>query len=504
MSSNKDKKRIKDFKFKNEKLYNRITITFSSMFLSLTLLILVLAVILCAFLLLNISKNNFKSYNSAIINEITKNKNAVLALSANERLQYIYANYVLPVSEGKREVSFQISDNSQSISNDRNFDIIADYAAQLKFQNTSKPNELMLKKIKREDMLYHYLSVDINLGSYHIYLTTYQDYSEKYIYTLFLSIIIGSAFFIVVIFMTTLGRSITRKALQPLQKIAEAVKSISEENLSVNIQKENDDQVDMLIIELNRMLQRLNISFEEQKRFVSDVSHELRIPITIIQGYVDIIQTWAKNDEKLLDESLDAIFTETTNMKDLVEKLLLLQNLGSGNYNFEMEKIDVNQLLQKSIFETKMLTQSHEIEHKLCAGKPVVYADSGLLSQAVRSIIDNSIKYTNEGGTITVASSCDKHRVRIHISDTGCGIEEGQLQKVKERFYRVDSARTKKTGGSGLGLSIVNASIISMGGELSIKSELNVGSEVIISLPRYGTRGTDSKSKEKDLPQQSQ
>ena len=107
-----------------------------------------------------------------------------------------------------------------------------------------------------------------------------------------------------------------------------------------------------------------------------------------------------------------------------------------------------------------------------------------LLSQAIRSIIDNCIKYTNPGGEITIASWRERHKIYIQISDTGSGIAKEHLKKVKERFYRVDSARTKKTGGSGLGLSIVNAIITAMSGELIIKSELNKGSKFIIVFPR--------------------
>ena len=241
-------------------------------------------------------------------------------------------------------------------------------------------------------------------------------------------------------------KAATKKALAPLQGIADAVKDISEENLSMNIESvENENEVDSLIIALKNMLMRLNIAFEEQNRFVSDVSHELRIPITIIQGYLDIIQTWGKNDKKMMEESLESIYTETANMKELVEKLLLLQNLGSGNYHFEMEKLDVNPFLQKLIFETTLLTSEHKISSKLSKDNIFVFADKSLLSQAIRSIIDNCIKYTNPGGEITISSWRERHKIYIQVSDTGSGIAKEHLKKVKERFYRVDSARTKKT-----------------------------------------------------------
>ncbi len=484
MSSNKNKINRLNFKFKNQRLYRRITFTFSTMFLSVTLLSLISAVAFCIFLLMNISKNNFESYSTAVIQAVVENKQAILQQDEEDRVQFIVDNYIFPVSDAKREVSYKILDEYSQLSNDKNFDIIMQYVPQIIHQSGSS-EKFSIKKFEYEKNIYHYLSVDISLDSYVLRLTTYQNIQDNYIYTVILTVAIGAAFLIVGISLLSFGRILTRKALEPLEKIAEAVKSISEENLFIEIEpSENDDRVDSLIIALNNMLQRLNISFEEQTRFVSDVSHELRIPITIIQGYVDIIQTWGKNDEKIMNESLDAIFTETTNMKNLVEKLLLLQNLDSGNYNFEMEQIDVNQLLRKSIFETRMLTQEHTVIEKLSPIDPCIVADKGLLAQAIRSVIDNSMKYTNAGGTITISSSCDRHKVYIQISDSGCGIEKEHISKVKQRFYRVDSARTKKTGGSGLGLSIVNAIINAMGGELIIKSEINKGSTVIFALPR--------------------
>jgi signal transduction histidine kinase len=144
----------------------------------------------------------------------------------------------------------------------------------------------------------------------------------------------------------------------------------------------------------------LDDAFEEQKRFVSDVSHELRIPITIIQGYVDIIQTWGKNDEKLMNESLDAISAETLNMKELVEKLLLLQKLGSGNYNFDLQKIDINRMLEKAVFETNLIAPQHIVVNELSDLSAFVLADRSLLAQSIRSIIDNSIKYTRTKGDV--------------------------------------------------------------------------------------------------------
>jgi signal transduction histidine kinase len=455
------------------------------MFLSFTSLLLVLSVILCIFLLQHINKTHFETFANQITEAITENESDWTSVAEDEQLQYLYNTYLIPVSETKKEVSIQLTDDTDTISNDQYFDEIF---TELSENNTiaAAQNEIKIQKLKTsEKTLYYYSAIDVQLSGEVLHIQLLQNMQVYSVYSLILTIVTGSALLIVVILILTLGRFVSKRALAPLQDIADAVKDISEENLAINLQSlENVNEVDSLIIALNNMLRRLDIAFDEQKRFVSDVSHELRIPITIIQGYLDIIRTWGKTDETMLDESLEAIYAETTNMKDLVEKLLLLQNLGSGNYRLELEKTDINQLLQKAIFETKLLTQEHTIVEWLTDADPFVYADKNLLSQAIRSIIDNGIKYTNAGGTITISSRCDRHHVFIEIADNGCGISKENLAKVKERFYRVDSARTKETGGSGLGLSIVNASVGVLGGELVIKSEVGRGSQFTIILPR--------------------
>ncbi len=485
MSSNKNRGSGFRLRIKNERLTRRVSVSFSAIFLTVTTVVLFLAVAICVLLLMSINKDHFEQFNQQIVNAIYQNQELILAQENADRLNFAYENYVLPVSNEKREVSIRINDDYASKTNDNSFqDVFSVLSINEKQQSTV--NDLNVQQSKNVKDKYYFIQLDIPLNGYTIHLSAYENINDYYVYTLILSIAIGSALLIIVIVMFSLGRFTAKRALAPLQVIADAVKNITEENLATKINPiPNENEVDSLIIELNGMLRRLNEAFEEQKRFVSDVSHELRIPITIIQGYVDIIQTWGKDDEKLLVESLDSISAETSNMKFLVEKLLLPQTLGSGNYNFDLEKIDVNLYLQKAIFETKLLTQQHEIIGELSELTAFVLTDRSLLSQAIRSIVDNSIKYTNAGGSIRIGSRYNTHKVFISIKDSGCGIPKEYIQRVKERFFRVDSARNKNTGGSGLGLSIVNACIMALGGELVINSELGKGSEFIIVLPRY-------------------
>ena len=193
MSSNKKIKTKKNnFKFKNEKLYTRITVTFSTMFLSLTLLTLIVAVGVCTFLLMNISKKHFEDYNMAIIKTITEHKNSILAQDESNRIDFIYENFVQPVSDTKREVSFEISDRSSRFSNEKQFERISNFASEMLYQNTSAVGKLEVKKLNFEDNIYHFLSIDIPLDNYVLHLTSYQNIQDNYIYTFILSIVILS------------------------------------------------------------------------------------------------------------------------------------------------------------------------------------------------------------------------------------------------------------------------------------------------------------------------
>jgi signal transduction histidine kinase len=331
---------------------------------------------------------------------------------------------------------------------------------------------------------YNYISFAFTAKGKSGAISFFENMQDGYIYVAIVSSAIGVCFLIVLGSFLGLGRFVAKKALSPLANIAASVRNVTEANMAMPALPEKaSSEVDSLLIELNNMLFRLESSFEEQRRFVSDVSHELRIPLTIIQGYIDIISSWGREDALLLSESLEAITIEISNMKSLVDRLLFLQNLGNGNISVNMIEIPVGPLVEKVADEAKLLGSGHIFKSQPKARYTAILADAVLLEQSMRSAVDNAIKYSSPGSAITIGCETDKGKAILYITDSGPGIPAEHLAKVKQRFYRVDSARSKKPAGSGLGLSIIEASIKAIGGVFALDSQEGKGTTVRFIFP---------------------
>jgi signal transduction histidine kinase len=277
----------------------------------------------------------------------------------------------------------------------------------------------------------------------------------------------------------------TKQTLKPLIEISETAKNITENNLNIRIEETgNKDELDQLIMSLNQMIKKLESAFNNQKRFVSDASHELRIPLTVIQGYIDILADWGKSDPQLCDESIEAIRDEIQGMNRMVEDLLLITRIENNYFDENFEILDISVLLEKIYHQCQMIDPNHQYILESCEDA-IVRGNEGLLIQAIRGLLDNSRKYTPVGGTITI--SCKVHNKKmneISVIDTGCGIPDAELGKIKERFYRVSSDRSRATGGSGLGLSIIDSIISIHRGKLVITSEVNQGTKASVFLKK--------------------
>ncbi|MDR0819677.1 MAG: HAMP domain-containing histidine kinase [Oscillospiraceae bacterium] len=232
---------------------------------------------------------------------------------------------------------------------------------------------------------------------------------------------------------------------------------------------------------INGMLDRIDAAYHAQVQFVSDASHELRTPISVIQGYANLLDRWGKNDEKALQESITAIKNETANMKDLVEQLLFLARGDSDTIALEPTLFDLAELASEIVSETSMIDPAHTF--KLNTERVFVNADRALIKQAVRILVDNAIKYTDAGGVISVASSGGDY-AQIAVSDSGIGIAPDVLPHVFERFTRADASRTRATGGAGLGLAIAKWIVTRHSGHLEALSREDIGTRMTIALPK--------------------
>lgn len=235
---------------------------------------------------------------------------------------------------------------------------------------------------------------------------------------------------------------------------------------------------------INSLLTRTRDSYAEQIRFVSDASHELRTPIAVIKGYTDMLDRWGKEDEKVLEESIAAIKSETDHMNKLVEQLLFLARGDSGRTKLTVERFSLTALIREVYDESVMIDESHS--WRLVADEEVAaYGDTAMLKQATRILVDNAAKYTGDGETITLKAERDKNGAPlIVVQDNGIGIKNSDIPHVFERFYRSDESRGKKQGGTGLGLAIAKWIIDRHDGYFEVLSREEFGTRITIHLPK--------------------
>jgi signal transduction histidine kinase len=249
------------------------------------------------------------------------------------------------------------------------------------------------------------------------------------------------------------------------------------------------DELAELAETFNHMLDGLEGGFEQQKRFVSDASHELRTPVTVILGYSDLLSRWGRSDESVLDEGISSIRSEAENMQQLIEKLLFLARADQNRQVLHKENIELSELLADIIKKMKLVTKDHTVE-LLQNDDGMIYGDLVTVRQMFRIFLDNSTKYTPKGGRIVVVSqkvtNAQGSFMEVDLSDNGIGIAKEDQQKVFERFYRVDTSRTKVQGGvsgTGLGLSIASWIAEQHGIEISLTSELGEGTTIHLRIP---------------------
>ncbi len=221
-----------------------------------------------------------------------------------------------------------------------------------------------------------------------------------------------------------------------------------------------------------------------RKEFVADVSHELKTPITSIMGYADTLLE-SEYDKEMQTKFLEVISSEARRMARLVTDLLILSRYDNKKIIKEESEFDLGELTKKCIERLKFEIEKkeHNVECFVTANVPPVHADKYGIERVILNIISNAIKYTKEKGTIKVYVGFVYNDAYIKVIDNGIGIPEADLPRIFERFYRVDKARTREMGGTGLGLPIAKEIITQNNGSIDIKSEAGKGTEVVIRIP---------------------
>jgi two-component system phosphate regulon sensor histidine kinase PhoR len=222
-----------------------------------------------------------------------------------------------------------------------------------------------------------------------------------------------------------------------------------------------------------------------RKDFVANVSHELKTPLTSIKGYVEALIDGAKDDPDKCAQFLGIIQKHSEGLNAILSDLLQLSTIESGVYPWKQAAIVIPEVIERA---ARLLRSTAERKRQTlvvgsCDGLPAIYGDPDRLTEALINLLDNAVKYTPDGGRVSIDARSTGHGVEISVTDTGIGIPPRELQRIFERFYRVDRARSRELGGTGLGLSIVKHIVEAHGGTVSVESAIGKGSRFTISLP---------------------
>jgi heavy metal sensor kinase len=280
------------------------------------------------------------------------------------------------------------------------------------------------------------------------------------------------------------GSLIISRALHPVKSVVETANEISAEDLTLRIDtKHRKDEIGALVETFNSMISRLEKSVNKIRQFSGDVSHELRTPLTIIRGEIEVLLRKDRPKEEYL-KTMNSVLEESQRMEKIINDLLFLSRveaLDKSKFSHDVHLEEIVKLIIESrwpAFEKKGLKLIAEnIESTPIKG------NVDLLERMVANLFDNAIRYTPEGGTVEVVVNKKKGRARLEIRDTGIGIPQESLPFIFDRFFVVDKSRSKETGGSGLGLSIVKWIADNHKAEIDVLSQINKGTTFVIVFP---------------------
>ena len=347
----------------------------------------------------------------------------------------------------------------------------------LKFLRNNSPfwssKDYQLMETPRAFFYYKDIPVDLEGKIFHFHffksITFEKDFIHYLLWMLFIANLLGMGFALIC------GNILSRKILKPLRQVTATAAEISAGNLDKRIDVEKaGDEVSELSESFNKMLDRLEDNFKQQQRFIADASHEFRTPITVIRGYADMLESFGADDPELLREAVSAIKNSSKNMQHVIESLLFLARADQNTLPLTKNPVEINEML-KSVVESYNTPRLEFVQ-----GKSFEFiGDVNFLEKMFREFIDNALSYSQD--KVIVELQKEKNFATVKIIDKGIGIAEENLQKIFNRFFRVDKSRTHSDGeniSAGLGLSIAKWIADNHDIKIKIESEPNKGTTV--------------------------
>lgn len=337
-----------------------------------------------------------------------------------------------------------------------------------------KVNQLKIYETKHNNKSYIVVYVPVNTSyftGYEAIIHPLDNYDAIIKFMIILASIFGlTALFIIAIISYIFSSQITK----PITILSDKMKQIRRDGFQEKlVVPTNYEETSDMIHTFNNMMEQLEVSFDQQKQFVEDASHELRTPLQIIQGHLNLIQRWGKNNPEVLEESLDISIEEMTRITKLVEELLLLSKDSRSNTGQELDTIDINYEIQSRINSLRKLHPDYSFNFQSNFNAIRMNINRYHFEQMLLIFIDNAMKYDTKNKNIEVHTNLKNRNITIDIIDHGLGIPKKDLEFIFDRFYRVDKSRSRKEGGNGLGLSIAKKLINSYDGIVKVDSVVN-------------------------------
>lgn len=273
---------------------------------------------------------------------------------------------------------------------------------------------------------------------------------------------------------------------RPIRAVTSAAREMAKGDYRQRVEvKSGVGEMEELAKDFNEMAERVKAAYDMQRDFVGDVSHELRTPLTSIEGFSQAMLDGVVQGEEEMKRSLEIINEESRRLVRVLRDLLLLSQIDAGELAIEKKEVDLVDLLYRleSLYAASAQEKKVDFRVDVPPNSITVNTDKDRLERVLVNLIDNAIKYTEEGGKVVLSASVSAGLASVSVADTGKGIPPDSLPALFERFYRVDKSRSKKHGGAGLGLSICKELIETLGGSITVQSLMGQGTTFTVSLP---------------------
>lgn len=292
-----------------------------------------------------------------------------------------------------------------------------------------------------------------------------------------------------------LSMILAKTMVTPIQSLTRAAERVASGDFSRKPKNDAKDEIGVLTRTFNDMAEQLETTLDNLRRsermrreFVANVSHELRTPITSVRSYAETLEDSEGLSRDTEKEFLRVIVNESDRMKNIVQDLLTLSRFDAGSFEFKFERFSFESSVRE-VYSAMLLeaqNHHHEFSIEFKTEMPTIIGDPSRVEQVLINMISNAIKYTQDSGRIRITAGADEETVWVSVRDNGVGIPKEDVDRVFERFYRVDKARSRESGGTGLGLSIAQEIVRRHSGKIELQSRQGIGTVITMTLPIDG------------------